>query len=135
VEVLVSPTLELGVVAMLGVFFVASRNRVQEQVLRVETLQGLRAAMDSMVRDLRLGGACLPTTGEFITLGGVDGTTDQIVTRSGIVRPNQSCIRTVPRQDAARALRNCLSKPQPALRRTCVRICASAITRREALSP
>jgi hypothetical protein len=57
--------------------------------------------MDSMVRDLRLGGACLPTTGEFITLRGVDGTTDQIITRTGVVRSNETCIRTVLRQDAA----------------------------------
>jgi len=101
IEVLVSVTLALIVVAMAGMFFVASRNRMQDQVLHVETLQGLRGTVDSMVRDLRLGGACLPTTGEFITLGGVHGTTDQIVTRTGIVRPNETCIRTVLRQDAA----------------------------------
>jgi hypothetical protein len=48
-----------------------------------------------VVRDLRLGGACLPVTGDFISLEGTnDGNEDEVVTRTGIVRPDMSCVRT-----------------------------------------
>jgi hypothetical protein len=88
-------TVSATALAAAGAFFVSSRNTVSDQMLRIETVQGLRAAMDSMVRDLRLGGACLPVTGNFIVLDATNGTTDQIVTRTGLVRPNQTCVRTV----------------------------------------
>jgi hypothetical protein len=94
VELLVATTVMLAVLGTTGVFLATSRTRIQDQILRVETLQGLRSAMDTMVRDLRLGGACLPLTGDFITLDSVNSTTDQIFTRTGLVRPNQSCVRT-----------------------------------------
>jgi hypothetical protein len=51
-----------------------------------------------LVRDLRLGGACLPVTGEFISLDGINNADkDEITTRTGMTRPDLSCIRsTVP---------------------------------------
>lgn len=85
----------LAALGAAGTFFVTSRNTVQDQMIQIETTQGLRTALDSMVRDLRLGGACLPVTGNFIVLDGVNATTDQIVTRTGLVRPNETCVRTV----------------------------------------
>jgi hypothetical protein len=76
-------------------FFLASNGQMRQQSLRTETDQAARAAVDMMVRDLRLGGACLPVTGDFIALEGVDdGEEDQIITRTGLVRPDMSCVRT-----------------------------------------
>ena len=95
VELLVASAVMLAAMAGGAAFFVSTRNTIQDQVLQIETTQGLRAAIDSMVRDLRLGGACLPVTGNFIALEAVDGATDQITTRTGLVRPNQTCVRTV----------------------------------------
>lgn len=85
----------VAALAVAAGFFAAARSRVQDQMMRLETLQGLRAAMDSMLRDLRLGGACLPVTGDFITLDASNSTTDAITTRTGLVRPNETCVRTV----------------------------------------
>jgi hypothetical protein len=95
----VSITVMLTALAVAGGFFVVARKRIQDQILRVETAQGLRAAMDSMLRDLRLGGACLPITGDFITLDTTNSTNDSITTRTGLVRPNETCVRTVTTAD------------------------------------
>ena len=101
VELLVGSSVMLMALALAGPFFVIARNRAQDLLLRVETLQGLRAATDSMLRDLRLGGACLPITGDFITLDAVDvaGGPDQITTRTGVVRTDETCVRTVTTAD------------------------------------
>jgi len=101
IELLVGSTVMLTALGLAGAFFVAARNRVQDQLLHVETFQGLRAATDSMLRDLRLGGACLPITGDFITLDGVDAPdgSDRITTRTGVVRANETCVRTVTTAD------------------------------------
>lgn len=107
VELLVGSTVMLAALAAAGTFFVASRNTIQDQMIQIETTQGLRSTVDSMVRDLRLGGACLPVTGNFIVLDGVNGATvatpDQIVTRTGLVRPNETCVRTVLTADIVAA--------------------------------
>lgn len=82
---------------------------MRDQIIRIEALQGLRATLESMARDLRLGGACLPTDGNFVSLSGTDSATaDTIVTRTGLVRQNRSCIRTALRrrlQQTSRALK------------------------------
>src|SRR5512139_3080133 len=84
----------LAVVATSGMF-VASKRHMQLQSREIETTQAARAAADMIIRDLRLGGACLPVTGDFISLDGTNnGTTDQIITRTGLTRPDLSCIRT-----------------------------------------
>ncbi len=75
--------------------YLASRIQMQQQQQQLETTQAARAAVDSMVRDLRLGGACLPQVGNFTSLTGINnGTTDQITTRTGLTQPNLSCIST-----------------------------------------
>jgi len=75
--------------------FVASRGHMLMKGREMETTQAARAALDMLVRDLRLGGACLPVTGEFISLEGVNnGVQDEITTRSGLTRADLSCIRT-----------------------------------------
>jgi hypothetical protein len=84
----------LAVAATSGMF-VASKERMRLQEREIETTQAARAAADMIIRDLRLGGACLPVTGDFISLDGTNtGQTDEIITRTGLTRPDLSCIRT-----------------------------------------
>jgi hypothetical protein len=84
----------LAVAATSGMFL-ASKSHMRMQALELETTQAARAALDMLVRDLRLGGACLPVTGEFISLSGVDnGDEDALTTRTGLTRADLSCIRT-----------------------------------------
>src|SRR5262249_5648873 len=53
------------------------------------------ATIDNLTRDLRLSGACLPANGTFVSLSGTNSTTlDSIVSRSGLLRSDLSCIRT-----------------------------------------
>jgi len=90
-------------VALMGIavaatsgMFLAGKRQMQMQELQLETTQSARTAIDMMVRDLRLGGACLPVTGDFISLEGINNAqTDEIITRTGLTRPDLSCIRTV----------------------------------------
>jgi type II secretory pathway pseudopilin PulG len=75
--------------------FLAGRNFMRDQTLEVETTQAARATIDLMLRELRLGGACLPVTGDFISLDGVDDTDlDEVTSRTGLTRPDLSCIRS-----------------------------------------
>jgi Tfp pilus assembly protein PilW len=86
--------MSIAVAATSGMFL-ASKQQMLMQQRQVETTQAARAAVDSIVRDLRLSGACLPSTGDFISLSGVNnGTTDQITTRTGLTQPNLSCVQT-----------------------------------------
>lgn len=87
----------LAVAATSGMFL-ASKRQMTMQSREIETTQAARAAVDMIVRDLRLGGACLPVTGEFISLDGINnGSEDEITTRTGMTRPDLSCISsTVP---------------------------------------
>src|SRR5262249_585220 len=69
---------------------------IQAQQRQIETTEAARSTIDMIVRDLRLGGACLPVTGDFISLEGTDnGPTDTITTRTGLTRPDLSCVTTV----------------------------------------
>jgi len=89
----------VSMVAVTGLLH-ASARFMRNQELQVETTQAARASIDSMVRDLRLGGACLPITGDFIALDGVNnGTEDQITTRAGIARPDLSCVNSTTTAD------------------------------------
>lgn len=85
--------------SLAGAFFVASRNALSDEMARQETLQGLRATLDTLERDLRLGGACLPTTGnDFPPLSGTNaGTLDGVTTRTTLVRPDLTCIQSTIR--------------------------------------
>ncbi|MFN8644192.1 MAG: hypothetical protein U0802_21990 [Candidatus Binatia bacterium] len=84
----------LAVAATSGMFLASKRN-MEMQTRQIETTQAARAAVDMIVRDLRLGGACLPSTGEFISLDGTNSAQqDQIITRTGLTRPDLSCVTT-----------------------------------------
>jgi prepilin-type N-terminal cleavage/methylation domain-containing protein len=96
VELLVATALMGLVMSMAGAFFVASRNAATDEMARQETLQGLRATLDSLERDLRLAGACLPTSGnDFPPLSGTNaGTLDGVTVRTALVRSDLTCIQT-----------------------------------------
>jgi prepilin-type N-terminal cleavage/methylation domain-containing protein len=82
----------------------SGRYFMQNQVQRIETVQALRATIDTMTRDLRLSGACLPIPGQgtFTPITATNsGTADTITTRSGLVRPNLTCIYSSLTTDAA----------------------------------
>src|SRR6516225_7109958 len=92
-ELLLSVLLMSVAVATTSGMFLASKQQMQLQQRQLETTQAARAAADSIVRDLRLSGACLPSTGDFISLTGVNnGTSDQITTRTGLTQPNLACV-------------------------------------------
>jgi len=94
----------LAVAATSGMFL-ASKRTMRLQGREIETTQAARSAIDMIVRDLRLGGACLPVTGDFISLDGLNnGNEDEITTRTGLTRPDLSCIRsTIPTNPATLA--------------------------------
>jgi prepilin-type N-terminal cleavage/methylation domain-containing protein len=102
VELLVATTIVAFALAVAGGLFVASRNFIQEQILRIETTQALRGTLENLARDLRLGGACLPPIGDFVALSGSNsGTIDGVITRTGLVQPNLTCIRAALTANAA----------------------------------
>ncbi len=96
--------LALGVVGLVLTavtgLFVASRRYIEQQVVRIETDHAVRVVLDSLARDLRLGGACLPLNGDYLPLNGANvGTTDRILTRTGLVQPNLTCVRSATNAD------------------------------------
>ena len=96
VEMMAAITVMGLALSVAGGFFVANRNGLADEMARQETLQGLRAALDTLERDLRLGGACLPTTGnDFPPLAGSNsGTLDGVTTRTALVRSDLTCIQS-----------------------------------------
>ncbi len=95
VELLVGMALAIVAMAATSSLFLMARGFIQDQALEIETTHAARATLDTLARDLRLGGACLPVTGQFISLEGVNSSTlDEITTRTGITRGDLSCVRT-----------------------------------------
>ena len=73
----------------------AGKSHIQRQERETETTGVGRAALDAILRELRLSGACLPETGEFIALEATDGgTRDEVVTRYGLTSDHLTCIQT-----------------------------------------
>ena len=66
--------MSIAIAATSGMFL-ASKRHMRMQERQLETTQAARAAVDMIVRDLRLGGACLPVTGDFISLDGINNGT------------------------------------------------------------
>jgi len=99
-ELLVAMAVTTTAMAAATGFFHASVRFMRNQERQIETTQAVRASVDVLVRDLRLGGACLPVNGDFITLDGVDTSTlDEITTRTGLTRPDLSCVRSATEGD------------------------------------
>ena len=104
IELLVTITLVSSVLASAGGLLVTSRRSIDREIIRVEATQALRAVLDTLARDLRLGGACLPMNGDFVALSGNDaGVADSIVTRHGLVRLDLTCVRTALRTELLQA--------------------------------
>lgn len=97
VDLLIAVTITASAVAATAGLFQGSRRFLIDQQQQVEATQNARASLDAMVRDLRLSGACLPVTGDFMCIDAIAATVngnseDQIWTRTGLVRPNLSCV-------------------------------------------
>ena len=73
-------------------FFALQTRKMKGHTYRIEAQQALRTSLDAIARDVRLAGACLPSTGAYVPLAGTEGATDSITVRTGIVRNNLSCI-------------------------------------------
>ncbi|MGH7803545.1 MAG: PilW family protein, partial [Candidatus Binatia bacterium] len=108
--------IELLVAASIGTLIMGtvvntllSTTRYRREIeTRLETQQGLNAAIDALTRDIRLAGACMPTVGNFVALAGSSrigvGTPppsrDRITARIGLVDAAGGCIRTAVRAPA-----------------------------------
>lgn len=92
-----------GAVMAAAVPFVSTTMRLMtKQDLRLEVRQGLRATLDTLVRDIRLAGGCLPTNGSYIALAGTNaGVQDQLTLRGGLADPDLGCISTALRVELA----------------------------------
>ncbi len=95
IELLVAVGVTAIGITLASGMMLAGKEHIQRQEKQLEATQAGRAALDTILRELRLGGACLPETGEFIALAAVDnGTTDEFVTRYGLTTSDMSCIQT-----------------------------------------
>lgn len=95
VELVLSTALAMMALAATSSLFIAGRGTLRNEDVVLETAHAIRTTTDLLLRDLRLGGACLPVTGGFVALSGVNnGTTDEIVSRSGLTRADLSCVRS-----------------------------------------
>jgi prepilin-type N-terminal cleavage/methylation domain-containing protein len=94
IELLVTLVM-FGVLGLTVVHFFGSQMKFRNDTeVRAETHQGLTAAFESITRDIRLAGACLPTAPFFVPIAGVDnGTTDSITVRTGIVSATTVCVQ------------------------------------------
>lgn len=100
-ELLISLGIVSIALAATSGLFLAGRNFMRDQALELETTQAARASVDMLLRELRLAGACLPVTGSFVSLDGTEnGDFDELVSRTGLTRPDLSCVRTTTTQAA-----------------------------------
>ena len=94
IETLVALVVTSVAIALTMSLLLAGSGHVREQGKELETSQGARAVLDLLMRELRLGGACLPVTGQFISLAGAHSSSgDEITIRTGLTRADLSCIR------------------------------------------
>jgi len=88
-------TVALAGIALSSVtqFFAIQTRAQQGHTYRVEAQQALRSSLDAMTRDIRLAGACLPSSGAYVPLAGTNGPgPDAITVRTGIVAGNLACV-------------------------------------------
>lgn len=101
IELLVAVSITAIGISLTTGLMLAGRSHVREQEKEIEATHAGRAALDTILRELRLGGACLPETGDFIALEASDGgDSDQLVTRYGLTTSDLSCIQTATREVA-----------------------------------
>jgi prepilin-type N-terminal cleavage/methylation domain-containing protein len=93
IELLAAICIALLAFAGASTLMAATQHFSHTQTLRIETVQALRASIDTVTRDIRLAGACMPTGGDFSPFDGTNtGTTDTVTMRTGLVRPSLTCI-------------------------------------------
>jgi len=81
------------VMAATAQYFAQQAKTFAGQAYRLEAQQASRATLDTITRDLRLAGACLPQTGAFMALAGTDsGAGDTVTIRTGLVGTDGSCV-------------------------------------------
>lgn len=94
IEMLVALLLMASISAGLVSFFTTSSRTRTIADIRLETHHAVSATMDTLARDIRLAGTCFPPNGQFVSLGGVNnGTQDLITIRLGNTT-NQTCIES-----------------------------------------
>lgn len=95
VELLVAVAITAIGIALASGLTLAGQEHIRQQERELEATHAGRVALDTILRELRLGGACLPETGEFISLEAADGgDRDELVTRYGRTTSEMSCIQT-----------------------------------------
>ncbi len=98
-ELLVSLVI-FGLLGLSIVHFFGSQLKFRDDTdVRAETHQGLSAAFDSLTRDIRLAGACLPTAPFFLPMAGINRVTsgnndDSITLRTGVIGATTICVQT-----------------------------------------
>ncbi len=104
IEILVAVTIVAIGIALATGMVLAGRGHIRQQESELEATHAGRSALEAILRELRLGGACLPETGEFIALAAVDSSDeDEIVTRYGLTTSDMSCIQTATASNVAAA--------------------------------
>lgn len=94
IELLAAITVAGVSLAAATTFYAAQARNMREVNYRIEAQQAMRGSLDAIARDVRLGGACLPSNGQFVALSGTNGATDSITVTTGLVQANMSCIIT-----------------------------------------
>ncbi len=99
IELLVALMITATGIALTTGMMLAGKSHIQEQGKEIEATHAGRAAIDMILRELRLGGACLPETGEFIALEATDDDDrDRLTTRYGLTTADLTCIQTATRE-------------------------------------
>jgi prepilin-type N-terminal cleavage/methylation domain-containing protein len=102
VELLVTIGVSGITLASVVTFWANHSRQMRQHAFRLESQQALRGSLDAVTRDLRLAGACLPLTGQFILLAGANlAGGDSITVRTGMVRNDMSCISAATTAAAA----------------------------------
>jgi type II secretory pathway pseudopilin PulG len=93
-ELLVTVFVSGITLASVVTFFAGQAHKERGHAYRLEAQQALRSSLDAITSDLRLAGACLPSTGQFLSVTGTNAASgDSITVRTGLVRTNLSCIK------------------------------------------
>ncbi len=102
-ELLVALLVSSVMFTVMSGFFRAAVETRHQMSLQTEAQQGLRALMEVVTQELRQAGACLPSLGQFVALGGTEGgSQDSLTLRIGKTDPETLvCIRTATNANAS----------------------------------
>jgi len=94
IELLVTVVITAVLGSAIVSFFGTQMKFRSDTDLQAETQQGLVAAFDSLTRDIRLAGACLPTQPVFVPMANSNNTSDNITLRTGVMNATTACVVT-----------------------------------------